>query len=102
MLTDIAYGYGRTWGEAASDTEENESQWLSETWYRSSVGVAIVLWDVQLTLILVAVTTRNWESAFESLADVPLGVISWYIYAVGALGALGCRGCSGISPPIGS
>lgn len=63
--------------------------WLTTPWYRSGWGIGIVVFDVLLTLALVAATARQWTSAFADLSSVPLGVVPWYIYVFSVLGALG-------------
>lgn len=75
--------------EQYPESDVNEGSPLSETWYRSPIGVGAVAFDVLLTLVLAYVTTREWNGAFEGLDDVPIGVIPWYVYVFSVLGALG-------------
>lgn len=88
------------------DEDSDESAWLDGPWYESGFGVGIVAFDVLLTVVLVYATagyvefdgdgdTANgtWVTPLDvplnGPAEVPIGVIPWYVYVFSLLGALG-------------
>ena len=75
--------------DAVTDEVDRWPEWLSGPWYESRLGVGIVLADLLLTFVLVYATVVGLGTGFEELADVPLGVVPWYIYVFSVLGALG-------------
>ena len=75
--------------DAVPDEVDSWPGWLSGPWYASRLGVGVVLADLLLTFVLVYATVVGLGTGFEELADVPLGVVPWYIYVFSVLGALG-------------
>lgn len=71
--------------EAAPDDERGR---LAGPWYRSAVGVGVVLADVLLTLFLGGVTIVGVDGT--GVGSGPFaGIVPWYVYAFSVLGALG-------------
>ena len=58
-------------------------------WYRSVAGIAIVLADVLLTVVLVLWTIVRFDPSLVDPSAGALGGIPLYVYVFGALGALG-------------
>ena len=80
---------GGTAPEAGREAAPNgERSWLTGPWYRSAVGIGVVLADVLLTLFLVGVTIVGVGGT--GVGSGPFaGIVPWYVYAFSVLGALG-------------
>ena len=71
--------------ETARDAERG---WLVGPWYRSGVGIGVVVADVLLTLSLGGVTIVGLDGTGVASGPPP-GIVPWYVYAFSVLGALG-------------
>ena len=80
---------GGTDPEAGREAAPNgERSWLTGPWYRSAVGIGVVLADVLLTLFLGGVTIVGVGGT--GVGSGPFaGIVPWYVYAFSVLGALG-------------
>lgn len=80
---------GGTAPEAGREAAPNgERSWLTGPWYRSAVGIGVVLADVLLTLFLGGVTIVGVGGT--GVGSGPFaGIVPWYVYAFSVLGALG-------------
>lgn len=69
-------------------TPDAERSWLVGPWYRSGVGIGVVVADVLLTLFLGVVTIVGVDGT--GVASGPLaGIVPWYVYVFSVFGALG-------------
>ncbi|ELZ41428.1 hypothetical protein C471_06103 [Halorubrum saccharovorum DSM 1137] len=82
-------------GETEQDADPGPSsgavgtEWLDRVWYRSRVGIALVVGDLLLTVTLVAAAIVPAEGPFAGATALSGGIVPRYVPVFSLLGALG-------------
>lgn len=79
--------------EREDGRESNEngepSGWLDQTWYRSGVGIAVVVGDLLLTVSLAAAALVVSDGGAPGTETVTAGIVPPYVHVFSLLGAVG-------------
>ena len=72
-----------------SNREEEPGGWLERTWYRSGVGIGVVVGNLLLTVVLAAAAVVVSDGGALGAETVAAGIVPPYVHVFSLLGALG-------------
>jgi hypothetical protein len=72
-----------------SNREEKPGGWLERTWYRSGVGIGVVVGNLLLTVVLAAAAVVVSDGGALGAETVAAGIVPPYVHVFSLLGALG-------------
>ena len=72
-----------------SNREEEPGGWLERTWYRSGVGIGVVVGNLLLTVVLAAAAVVVSDGGALGAETVAAGIVPPYVHVFSLLGAVG-------------
>jgi hypothetical protein len=72
-----------------SNREDEPGGWLERTWYRSGVGIGVVVGNLLLTVVLAAAAVVVSDGGALGAETVAAGIVPPYVHVFSLLGALG-------------